>query len=90
MGERYMPSIFTECDQLKQTYDRCFTEFFQRYVSGNAEHRTNPCENLHRLYKDCVEKNLIQNKLYEIDLEELRKEFLNTDKDKLNSDSKNK
>uniref|UniRef100_A0A1I7YGB2 CHCH domain-containing protein n=1 Tax=Steinernema glaseri TaxID=37863 RepID=A0A1I7YGB2_9BILA len=88
MGERYMPSIFTECDQLKQTYDRCFTDFFQRYISGSNEHRMNPCEQLHRAYKDCVEKNLVQNKLYEIDIEELRKEVLNTERDRLQGDFK--
>ncbi|KAJ1369392.1 hypothetical protein KIN20_030834 [Parelaphostrongylus tenuis] len=34
MGERRMASIFPECDHLKQDYDKCFTDFFQKFISS--------------------------------------------------------
>jgi hypothetical protein len=88
MSDRYMPSIFTECDKLKQVYDRCFTNFFQQYLSPNFRHISaqNPCEQLHLAYRDCVESNLEKHRPFEIDLDELRKEVLNTDKDRFTDD----
>uniref|UniRef100_A0AC34Q771 COX assembly mitochondrial protein n=1 Tax=Panagrolaimus sp. JU765 TaxID=591449 RepID=A0AC34Q771_9BILA len=55
--DRYMPSIFTDCDELKQVYDKCFTNFFQKFISPDYRHRHayNPCERLFEAYKDCVE-----------------------------------
>jgi len=80
-----MPSIFPECDKLKQVYDKCFTEFFQQYISPHYRHSTayNPCQKLHTVYRECVEKNLAEKRPYEIDLEELRKEVLFTENDRL-------
>lgn len=84
MGERYMPSIFPECDQLKQVYDRCFTNFFQRYISSdNSSSNSNPCDRHYETYRRCVEERLQSGNLYDIDQEELRKRVLNTDQDRL-------
>lgn len=82
-----MPSIFPECDQLKQIYDKCFTSFFQKFISPDYSPSSvsNPCEQLHEDYRKCVEQHLENNKLYDIDLEELRKEVLNTENDRLKS-----
>jgi hypothetical protein len=84
MSERYMPSIFPECDELKQIYDKCFTQFFQKFISPDYRHKhaSNPCERLHEVYRDCVERRLEKNRPFEIDLEELRKEYLNTENDR--------
>uniref|UniRef100_A0AC34F001 Uncharacterized protein n=1 Tax=Panagrolaimus sp. ES5 TaxID=591445 RepID=A0AC34F001_9BILA len=72
MSERYMPSIFPECDELKQ------------FISPDYRHKhaSNPCERLHEVYRDCVERKLEKNRPFEIDLEELRKEYLNTENDR--------
>ncbi|CAD6191411.1 unnamed protein product [Caenorhabditis auriculariae] len=85
MGERHMSSIFPECDQLKQIYDKCFTEFFQRFISPNYRHSyaSNPCDRLLEVYQHCVEERLEKNKPFEIDLEEIRKEYLNSPEDDL-------
>ncbi|CAD5215827.1 unnamed protein product [Bursaphelenchus xylophilus] len=68
-----MPSIFSECNKLKEGYDKCFTTFFQQYVNSEYRHRTlqNPCKYLFKLYKDCVEEGLKREKPFEIDLEEM-------------------
>ncbi|KAI1718389.1 transcription factor subunit med10 of mediator complex domain-containing protein [Ditylenchus destructor] len=85
MSDRYMPSIFSECDKFKQAYDKCFTNFFQQYIHPDYNHKAaqNPCEHLHTIYRECLEKNLAEHRPYEIDLEELRKEVLFTEKDRL-------
>ncbi|CAD5211474.1 unnamed protein product [Bursaphelenchus okinawaensis] len=71
-SERYMPSIFPECDKLKEGYDKCFTTFFQQYVNSEYRHRSleNPCQDLFKRYKSCVEEGLKRDKPFEIDLEE--------------------
>ncbi|ETN84836.1 hypothetical protein NECAME_06640 [Necator americanus] len=58
MGDRRMASIFPECDQLKQNYDKCFTEFFQKFIAPNYRHKyaINPCDRLHQAYRECVEQ----------------------------------
>ncbi|CAI4222460.1 unnamed protein product [Auanema sp. JU1783] len=58
MSDRHMPSIFSECDKLKQIYDKCFTEFFQKFISPNYRHQyaVNPCDRLQQVYRDCVEE----------------------------------
>lgn len=83
-----MPSIFPECDQLKQIYDKCFTEFFQKFVTPNFRHQyaVNPCERLHGAYSECVKDRLEQTKLYDIDLEEVRRDILNSNSDRLKKD----
>jgi len=75
---RFMPSIFVECNELKQAYDNCFTNFFQQYISPNYQHNKakNPCEELHKKYKQCLDKNLTLHKPYDIDLDKLREEVL--------------
>ena len=85
MEDRRMPSIFPECDALKQNYDKCFTEFFQKFIAPNYRHRyaDNPCERLHEAYKDCVEQRLKEKRPFEIDLNEIRKEYLSSEEDKL-------
>lgn len=85
MSERYMPSIFTECDQLKQHYDKCFTEFFQKFITPNYRHQysINPCERLHEAYKECVNEGLKNKRPFDLDLDEVRKEVLNTEQDHL-------
>ncbi|EPB66028.1 hypothetical protein ANCCEY_14886 [Ancylostoma ceylanicum] len=57
-----MASIFPECDQLKQNYDKCFTEFFQKFIAPNYRHKyaVNPCDRLHQAYRECVEQELDQ------------------------------
>ena len=77
-SDRYMPSIFPQCDKYKQAYDKCFTNFFQKYISPDYRHESakNPCQELQSVYRNCVEKNLAEHRPYEIDLEELRKEVL--------------
>ncbi|KHN86460.1 Uncharacterized protein T09A5.7 [Toxocara canis] len=85
MAERHMPSIFPECDQLKQVYDRCFTNFFEHFISPEYSQNSNanPCEQIYESYRRCVEKRLTESQLYDIDLEELRRRVLNTDDDRL-------
>ncbi|KAE9415532.1 hypothetical protein Angca_004375, partial [Angiostrongylus cantonensis] len=85
MGDRRMPSIFPECDQLKQDYDKCFTDFFQKFIASSYRHNytVNPCDRLHRVYRDCVEQRLAADRPFEIDVAEVQKEFLNTEGDKL-------
>jgi hypothetical protein len=72
MSQRYLPSIFPECDKSKQVtliaiffnklgfkaYDKCFTAFFQNYLNSDTGYRVhrNPCEELFAVYQDCVEK----------------------------------
>uniref|UniRef100_A0A914N6A2 Uncharacterized protein n=1 Tax=Meloidogyne incognita TaxID=6306 RepID=A0A914N6A2_MELIC len=58
-NSRYMHSIFQECDQLKKEYDNCFNAFFQKFISPEYRHSSglnNPCEQVHFVYRDCVEK----------------------------------
>uniref|UniRef100_A0AAF5PVZ8 Uncharacterized protein n=1 Tax=Wuchereria bancrofti TaxID=6293 RepID=A0AAF5PVZ8_WUCBA len=86
MTERYMPSIFPECDKLKQAYEMCFSDFFEKFISAETLTISNPCGRLHETYRYCIEKNLEKNKIYDIDLNELRKDVLNT-KDDLLKDS---
>uniref|UniRef100_A0A914DZJ3 Uncharacterized protein n=1 Tax=Acrobeloides nanus TaxID=290746 RepID=A0A914DZJ3_9BILA len=76
MGDRYMPSIFSECNALKQNYDKCFTTFFQKYINPEYRHKAanNPCEDLHTAYRECVEKHIELYKPYDVEIEELRKE----------------
>ncbi|MFH4973345.1 hypothetical protein AB6A40_000054 [Gnathostoma spinigerum] len=85
MGERHMPSIFPECDRLKQLYDKCFANFFQHFI--NSEHtfseENNPCDPLHKAYRNCVEKSLSDGKLYDIDIKELERTVLNTENDQV-------
>ncbi|GMT16994.1 hypothetical protein PFISCL1PPCAC_8291 [Pristionchus fissidentatus] len=85
MSERHMPSIFPECDQFKQLYDKCFTDFFQKFITPNFRHQyaVNPCERLHEVYRECVQEGLQKKRPFDIDLDEVRKEVLNTDSDKL-------
>ncbi|VDP17007.1 unnamed protein product, partial [Onchocerca flexuosa] len=91
-----MPSIFPECDKLKQVrraflghnillqaYDSCFSDFFEKFISAEKSADSNPCGYLHGIYRNCIEKNLEKNKIYDIDLNELRKEVLNTTEDLL-------
>uniref|UniRef100_A0A0R3RPT4 Mediator of RNA polymerase II transcription subunit 10 n=1 Tax=Elaeophora elaphi TaxID=1147741 RepID=A0A0R3RPT4_9BILA len=56
MTERYMPSIFPECDKLKQIYDKCFSDFFEKFISTEASAVSNPCGRLHETYRHCIEK----------------------------------
>lgn len=53
-----MSSIFPECDNLKQAYDKCFTAFFQQYINTEQRYRSleNPCQELLKGYKKCVEE----------------------------------
>uniref|UniRef100_A0A915PSL0 GCK domain-containing protein n=1 Tax=Setaria digitata TaxID=48799 RepID=A0A915PSL0_9BILA len=83
MTDRYMPSIFPECDKFKQVYDKCFTDFFEKFISTEKPAVSNPCSRLHETYRHCIEKNLEKNKIYDIDLNELRKDVLNTGDDLL-------
>ncbi|VDK79913.1 unnamed protein product [Litomosoides sigmodontis] len=76
MTERYMPSIFPECDKLKQIYDKCFSDFFEKFISTETLAVSNPCGRLHETYRNCIEKNLEANKIYDIDLNELRKDVI--------------
>lgn len=78
-----MPSIFPECDKLKQDYDKCFTQFFEKFISAEISATANPCDRLHETYRYCIEKNLEKNKIYDIDLNELRRDVLNTENDLL-------
>ncbi|CAK5083841.1 unnamed protein product [Meloidogyne enterolobii] len=58
-NSRYMHSIFQECDQLKKEYDNCFNAFFQKFISPEYRHSSglnNPCEQVHFVYRECVEK----------------------------------
>jgi len=75
-----MPSIFPECDKLKQAYDKCFTNFFQQFINPDYRHdrAQNPCKELHDVYKECVERNLALHKPYDVDFDELRKEVLSS------------
>jgi len=84
-----MPSVISECDQLKQVYDRCFTDYFQHFISpGTVFFRnSNPCERVHAVYRECLEKGLAEKRLYDIDLDELRREVLNTEFDRSKSHS---
>ncbi|VDN53299.1 unnamed protein product [Dracunculus medinensis] len=61
-----------------KTYDKCFTNFFQRFINSRSSLiiESNPCERLHEIYRECLEKGLSTNKPFDIDLEELRKEIL--------------
>ncbi|CAJ0586813.1 unnamed protein product, partial [Mesorhabditis spiculigera] len=92
MSERQMPSIFSDCDELKQVYDKCFTDFFQKFIMPNFRHQyaINPCERLHEAYSECVKERLDKSKLYDIDLDELRKEVLGTAEEKLKPDEPKK
>uniref|UniRef100_A0A915MZG7 Mediator of RNA polymerase II transcription subunit 10 n=1 Tax=Meloidogyne javanica TaxID=6303 RepID=A0A915MZG7_MELJA len=78
-NSRYMHSIFQECDQLKKEYDNCFNAFFQKFISPEYRHSSglnNPCEQVHFVYRDCVEKNLKLHKPFDIDIDEVRKQVL--------------
>lgn len=77
-SDRSMPSIFPECNELKQAYDKCFTNFFQQFISSESQPNSlrNPCERLHKIYKECLDRNLAKYKPYDVDLEELRSEVL--------------
>nr|CAD2161672.1 unnamed protein product [Meloidogyne enterolobii] len=78
-NSRYMHSIFQECDQLKKEYDNCFNAFFQKFISPEYRHSSglnNPCEQVHSVYRECVEKNLKLHKPFDIDIDEVRKQVL--------------
>uniref|UniRef100_A0A915M1Y0 Uncharacterized protein n=1 Tax=Meloidogyne javanica TaxID=6303 RepID=A0A915M1Y0_MELJA len=93
-NSRYMHSIFQECDQLKKEYDNCFNAFFQKFISPEYRHSSslnNPCEQVHFVYRDCVEKDMKSNscpkispsiknlklhKPFDIDIDEVRKQVL--------------
>lgn len=84
MSDRQMPSIFPECDKLKQIYDKCFTEFFQKFISPNYRHQhaVNPCERLHQVYRECVDERLTSDRPFEVDLNEIRKDYIDSEDDK--------
>uniref|UniRef100_A0A8R1TIZ4 Uncharacterized protein n=1 Tax=Onchocerca volvulus TaxID=6282 RepID=A0A8R1TIZ4_ONCVO len=64
-------------------YDKCFSDFFEKFISAERSANSNPCGRLHETYRHCIEKNLEKNKIYDIDFNELRKEVLNTTEDLL-------
>lgn len=43
---------------LFQIYDKCFTNFFQKFISPDYSpaNNSNPCEQLHESYRKCVEQ----------------------------------
>ncbi|VDN02071.1 unnamed protein product, partial [Thelazia callipaeda] len=68
---------------LLQAFDKCFTDFFERFIVSEVPITSNPCSRLHETYRQCIEKNLENSRLYDIDLSELRKDVLNTEDDLL-------
>ncbi|EYC39819.1 hypothetical protein Y032_0639g984 [Ancylostoma ceylanicum] len=77
--------IRDSCLPRGKNYDKCFTEFFQKFIAPNYRHKyaVNPCDRLHQAYRECVEQRLATDRPFEIDLSEVQKEFLNTEGDKL-------
>uniref|UniRef100_A0A0N4ZNC6 CX9C domain-containing protein n=1 Tax=Parastrongyloides trichosuri TaxID=131310 RepID=A0A0N4ZNC6_PARTI len=61
-SERYMPSIFKECDKLKKEYDRCFISFFHLFVDpkNTRLNHPNPCADLQNVYRQCVEAKIVK------------------------------
>lgn len=71
-----MDSIYKECNKYKREYDSCFIDFFQQFLSPDYKHKaaTNPCQEKLQVYRACVDRYIEQEKPYDIDIDELRKE----------------
>lgn len=39
-----------------QTYDKCFSDFFEKFISAETSAVSNPCDRLHEAYRHCIEK----------------------------------
>lgn len=72
-----MNSISPECQELKEKYDACFNKWFsEKFLKGNTK---DECSGLFEVYQECVKKAV---KDHKIDLWELEKPVLGTDKEK--------
>ncbi|XP_018578377.1 TP53-regulated inhibitor of apoptosis 1-like isoform X1 [Anoplophora glabripennis] len=73
-----MNSIGEACNDLKKEYDACFNLWFsEHFLKGNSN--DSMCAPLFRVYQQCVKKAM---KDHKIDLQEVNKDILGTDKEK--------
>ncbi|KAJ8924617.1 hypothetical protein NQ315_000767 [Exocentrus adspersus] len=73
-----MNSIGEACNDLKKEYDACFNLWFsEHFLKGNTN--DSMCAPLFRVYQQCVKKAMKDQKL---DVEEVSKDVLGTDKEK--------
>ena len=64
-----MDSIDSSCNEVKQNYDNCFNKWYtDKYLAGKFEPGEEPCSDLFKKYKLCLDEAL---KLKKIDPEEL-------------------
>lgn len=63
-----LSSIAKECNELKNSYERCFFEFFPRFLQGE-KFKSDPCGEQLDTYRDCVRRH-VESKMG-IDLAEL-------------------
>ncbi|KAK7088072.1 hypothetical protein V1264_022040 [Littorina saxatilis] len=72
-----MNSVGDECLELKKAYEECFNKWFsEKFLKGQTE---DTCAPMFRVYQDCVKKAVKERKL---DLWELEKSVLGTEKEK--------
>jgi len=71
-----MNSISEECQKLKEQYDECFNGWFKdTFLRGGTQ---DTCKPLFQAYQECVKKAIKDRK---IDLWEIEKDVLGTDKE---------
>ncbi|KAJ1093370.1 hypothetical protein NDU88_006471 [Pleurodeles waltl] len=76
-----MNSVGEECTEMKREYDQCFNRWFsERFLRG--EGGADPCRDLFRGYRECVQKAI---KEKDIPIEGL--EFMGPSKEKPQSSS---
>ena len=66
-----MDSIDTSCNEVKHSYDNCFNKWYtDKFLVGKWESGEEPCSELFKIYKQCLDGALEAKK---IDPEELLK-----------------
>lgn len=57
MHDGTMESIAPECTPIKQKYEACFNDWFQRFLKGDTK-IPDECQNLFKLYQNCVKPKI--------------------------------
>lgn len=71
MGQS-MSSIAPECNESKNAYDNCFSQWYEKFLKG--ESLENECKDLFDTYKTCVQSAMLKNHNVHKNLEDAREQ----------------
>ncbi|KAL7055887.1 hypothetical protein AAHC03_023057 [Spirometra sp. Aus1] len=57
LSKARLGSLAPECNELKNTYETCFFDFFPRFLGGERFEQ-DPCSEQLSAYRDCLHKHL--------------------------------